>query len=128
MAAMSERDPLAGCVEAARKRILSVGSGDGSQQAAIVSAGHSNVVVTFYDSKEEVLSKYPTAASVSDFLQAQKVKTVYEVDATHLSSYDFGLFDICSLSRITASQTRTLRMCHLTGCFSQDSWSPQVAA
>jgi len=33
---------------------LSVGSGDGSQQASIVKQGHRNIVVTFYDSRDEV--------------------------------------------------------------------------
>jgi hypothetical protein len=43
--------------------VLSVGSGDGSQQVATLRAGHINLVTTFYDSKAEVLRKYPRVLS-----------------------------------------------------------------
>ena len=77
---------LAACIAAASKRILSVGSGDGSQQAATVRAGHSNLVTTFYDSKAEVLRKYPTATETMAYLESH-CKVAYEIDATKLQAY-----------------------------------------
>ena len=84
---------LAACIAAASKRILSVGSGDGSQQAATVRAGHSNLVTTFYDSKAEVLRKYPPATEAVAYLESH-CKVAYEIDATKLQTYNLGMFDL----------------------------------
>ena len=84
---------LAACIAAASKRILSVGSGDGSQQAATVRAGHSNLVTTFYDSKAEVLRKYPPATEAVAYLESH-CKVAYEIDATKLQTYSLGMFDL----------------------------------
>jgi hypothetical protein len=48
-------DLVSEVLTAARRSILSIGSGDGSQQVAIVRSGHVNIVVTFYDSRDCVL-------------------------------------------------------------------------
>jgi len=50
-------DALTSTITAAKRVILSVGSGDGSQQAAIVKSGHHNLVSTFFDSEDCYLSK-----------------------------------------------------------------------
>ena len=84
---------LAACIAAASKRILSVGSGDGSQQAATVRAGHSNLVTTFYDSKAEVLRKYPPATKTVAYLESH-CQVAYEIDATKLQTYSLGMFDL----------------------------------
>ena len=73
--------------------MLSVGSGDGSQQAAIVKSGHTNIVTTFYDSRPEVLRKYPNAADGLEFLESRST-VCYEIDATKLPSYKLGTFDL----------------------------------
>ena len=74
---------LAECMTAASTRMLSVGSGDGSQQASIVRAGHRNLVTTFFDSKEELLRKYPGATQNVEYLES-RCHVAYEVDATKL--------------------------------------------
>ena len=84
---------LAACVTAARQRILSVGSGDGSQQAAIVRAGHCHLVTTFYDSKAELLRKYPTATEDVEYLESH-CQVAYEIDAKKLHTYGLGMLDL----------------------------------
>ena len=44
-------DALTATIVAAKRVILSVGSGDGSQQAAIVRSGHHNLVLPFLTAK-----------------------------------------------------------------------------
>ncbi|EOD27012.1 hypothetical protein EMIHUDRAFT_236083 [Emiliania huxleyi CCMP1516] len=60
-------DLLSTCVMAARTRMLSVGSGDASQQASIVQSGHNNIA-------------------------DGGVK--YEIDATKLHTYNLGMIDL----------------------------------
>lgn len=76
-------DQLSATLAAAKKKILSVGSGDASQQVAIFRAGHHNLVTTFYDSEKTVLSKY---AKVKDNLSVLKKDStvLFNVDATKL--------------------------------------------
>jgi hypothetical protein len=52
--AETEPDRLLKIGQTARLLVLSVGSGDGLQQAAIALAGHVNLITTFYDTEEEV--------------------------------------------------------------------------
>lgn len=88
-------DLLSTCVMAARTRMLSVGSGDASQQASIVQSGHNNIVTTFYDCKTELLRKYPCAAQHVEYLESQADGGVkYEIDATKLHTYNLGMFDL----------------------------------
>lgn len=92
-------DPLTRLLEAADKTILSVGSGDGSQQAAIVARGHRNVTTTFFDSRAALLAKYPQSAPASlRVLEGAARPPLFEVDATNLQSYGLGMFDICIFS------------------------------
>lgn len=76
-------DQLSSTLVAAKKKILSVGSGDGSQQVAIFRSGHHNLVTTFYDSEMTVLSKYTTAKDNISTLQKDSV-VLFNVDATSL--------------------------------------------
>ena len=81
-------DKLTACLKHAATSILSVGSGDGSQQLAIVREGHTNLCATFYDSKSELLRKYPHAGSILEELEAKcKYPPVFKVDATKLQDY-----------------------------------------
>ena len=61
-------DTLTSTILAAKRVILSVGSGDGSQQAAIAKSGHHNIVSTFFDSEDTVTAKYPSARGNITFL------------------------------------------------------------
>jgi len=54
-------DSLTSTITAARRVILAVGCGDGSQQAAIIRSGHKHVISTFFDSEHLVNEKYLTA-------------------------------------------------------------------
>jgi len=89
-----KEDLLTICLDAASTSILSIGSGDGSQQKAIVEQGHSKILTTFYeDSKAKVLRKYPDAGSILDFLGQKSYRVpMYGLDATKLHTY--GTFDI----------------------------------
>jgi len=81
-------DSLLQTIEAAKKVVLSVGSGDGSQQASIVKLGHSNVVTTFYDSEATVYAKYPKARQHIEYLKGRSAGSVlFQVDATNLHSH-----------------------------------------
>ena len=73
--------------------MLSVGSGDGSQQAAIVRAGHHNIVCSFYDSKSLLFEKYPCAAEHVAYLETY-CRVLYEIDATALHTAELGKFDL----------------------------------
>ena len=89
------------CLKSAATSILSVGSGDGSQQLAIVREGHINLCATFYDSRDEILRKYPLAASILEELKTKcKYSPVYNVDATKLQQYKhtLGCFDLIFFS------------------------------
>jgi len=88
-------DVLTTCLDAAKRTILSVGSGDGSQQEAIVKSGHVNVLTTFYDRKALLLQKYPHAGPTLQYLEEHSYRgPQYEIDATKLDTYDFGKFDM----------------------------------
>mmetsp|Transcript_29828 Transcript_29828/g.44087 ORF Transcript_29828/g.44087 Transcript_29828/m.44087 type:complete len:133 (+) Transcript_29828:278-676(+) len=91
-----KEDLLTICLDAASTSILSIGSGDGSQQKAIVEQGHSKILTTFYeDSKAKVLRKYPDAGSILDFLGQKSYRVpMYGLDATKLHTYGIGIFDI----------------------------------
>jgi len=79
-------DMLRSTITAAKRVILSVGSGDGSQQAAIVKLGHHNVVSTFFDKEQEVIAKYGEAQEHITLLR-DKATVLFEVDATELHSH-----------------------------------------
>jgi len=85
-------DKLTACLKHAATSILSVGSGDGSQQLAIVREGHTNICSTFYDSKDVVLKKYPHAVDILHELQSKcKYPPMFGVDATKLEEYKAAL-------------------------------------
>jgi hypothetical protein len=88
-------DTLERCLKFAKKSILSVGSGDGSQQAAILKSGHKNITTTFYDSRDQVLQKYAYAVNIVKFLESEKERPpMYGIDATKIDEYDLGKFDL----------------------------------
>jgi 25S rRNA (uracil2634-N3)-methyltransferase len=75
--------------------ILSVGSGDGSQQAAIVARGHSNITTTFFDgSPDDVRAKYPPAGEHLQTLERDGGPVLFGIDATQLDAAPLGKFDI----------------------------------
>lgn len=77
-------DILTSTIVAAKRVILSVGSGDGSQQAAIVKSGHFNLVSTFYESEHAVITKYGSAREHIKLLRDKSSTVLFEVDATNL--------------------------------------------
>ena len=79
-------DMLTSTITAAKRVILSVGSGDGSQQAAIVKSGHHNIVSTFFDNEQAVIAKYGKAREHITLLR-DKSTVLFEVDATELHSH-----------------------------------------
>jgi len=79
-------DALASTITAAKRRILSVGSGDGSQQAAIVQSGHHNIISTFFDSEKVVNTKYEASREHVKLLRA-KSTVLFGVDATMLHEH-----------------------------------------
>ena len=92
---VASSDLLSTCLDAAKVCILSVGSGDGSQQQAIVNEGHTKVLTTFYDSKANVLKKYPHAGGILQELEEKSCwSPIYKVDATQLHTYAIGKFDL----------------------------------
>ncbi|KAL3904210.1 MAG: hypothetical protein SGILL_010155, partial [Bacillariaceae sp.] len=92
----TRKDVLTECLEAVKKDILSVGSGDGSQQAAIVREGLKRLQVTFYDSRSTVLLKYPHAKSSLELLEKEcAIPPKYQVDATKIDQlYEAASFDL----------------------------------
>ena len=82
-------DILTSTIVAAKRVILSVGSGDGSQQAAIVivKSGHFNLVSTFYESEHAVIKKYGSAREHIKLLRDKSSTVLFEVDATNLHSH-----------------------------------------
>lgn len=72
-------------MEAAQTSILSVGSGDGSQQAAIVRKGHRNICVTFYDSREELLKKYSSAQTHLELFERERIEHHFGMSAASVS-------------------------------------------
>jgi hypothetical protein len=91
-----KKDVLTECLEAVRKDMLSVGSGDGSQQVSMIKAGLKRLQVTFYDSRETVLLKYPNAKDNLDFLHNEcEIPPRYQVDATKIEKlYNPKSFDL----------------------------------
>ena len=86
-------------IEAARTSILCLGSGDGSQQKSILNQGHPRLTATFFDSKEEVLKKWPeTAPANLEYLERNCRNVFYEIDATRLDEHvsAIGKHDIVS--------------------------------
>ena len=77
-------DVLTSTITAAKRVILSVGSGDGSQQVAIVRSGHHNIISTFFDSEQIVISKYTTSRENIEFLRKKSSGVLFGVDATRL--------------------------------------------
>jgi len=71
---------------AAQTSILSIGSGDGSQQAAIVRAGHLNICVTFHDSRAGVLAKFPAARDTLALFEQKGVEHHFSVDAASIGT------------------------------------------
>ena len=78
---------LTSTIVAAKRVILSVGSGDGSQQASIVKSGHFNLVSTFYESEHAVIKKYGSAREHIKLLRDKSSTVLFEVDATELHSH-----------------------------------------
>jgi hypothetical protein len=88
-------DTLERCLKFAGKSILSVGSGDGSQQAAILKSGHKNITPTFYDSRVQLLQKYAEAGNIVKFLESNMERPPkFEIDATKINEYGLGKFDL----------------------------------
>lgn len=79
-------DSLTSTIIAARRVILSVGSGDGSQQTAIVRSGHKHVVSTFFDSEQLVYEKYPSARENLLYLKTNS-RVMFGIDATKLHEH-----------------------------------------
>ena len=77
---------LTSTITAAKRAILSVGSGDGSQQAAIVKSGHNNIISTFFDSEQTVVARYSKARDHINFLRGNTT-ILFEVDATKLHGH-----------------------------------------
>ena len=50
-------------------------------------------MTTFYDSKAEVLRKYPPATETVAYLESHS-QVAYKVDATKLQDYELGMFDL----------------------------------
>lgn len=77
---------LTATITAAKRVILSVGSGDGSQQAAIIKSGHHNIVSTFFDNEQAVIAKYGQARDYIKLLR-DKSTVLFGVDATELHAH-----------------------------------------
>ena len=79
--------------------ILTVGSGDGSQQVSIARS-HANMVVTFLEKETVMTMRYPSRGPKSlESLRKRDVKIMFEIDARKLDSYGFGRkFDVISFS------------------------------
>ena len=72
------------------QNILIVGDGDFSFTLSLATIiGGSRIITTSYDSKAEVLSKYPTARSTLASLISLGVQVYYSVDATRLRDEEF---------------------------------------
>ena len=80
-------DSLTSTITAARRVILAVGCGDGSQQAAIIRSGHKHVISTFFDSEHLVNEKYLTARENIKYLRANST-VMFGVDATKLHEHN----------------------------------------
>lgn len=80
-------DLLTSTITAAKRAILSVGSGDGSQQAAIVKSGHINIVSTFFESEQALIAKYGNSREHITLLRDKASAVLFEVDATELHSH-----------------------------------------
>ena len=93
-------DVLTECLEAVSKTMLSVGSGDGSQQESIVRSGLRNLQVTFYDTKAQVLRKYPPAKKTLAYLEKEcQVPPRFQIDASKLNQiYSASSFDLIFFS------------------------------
>lgn len=79
-------DALTTTITAAKRVILSVGSGDGSQQAAIIQSGHHNIISTFFDGEQAIYSKYETSRDHISLLR-KKSTVLFGVDATKLHGH-----------------------------------------
>lgn len=85
------QDILTECLDRAQVKILSVGSGDGSQQESIVRLGHVNILTTFYDSRDMLLRKYPHVSPTLEYLEKHSYSSPkYEINAEKLDTFDFG--------------------------------------
>ena len=71
---------LTSTITAAKRAILSVGSGDGSQQASIVKSGHINIVSTFFESEQALIAKYGTAREHIALLRDKASTVLFEVE------------------------------------------------
>jgi hypothetical protein len=71
-------------MEAAWTWILSVGSGDGGLEAAIVSAGHHKICVTFHESREHLLQKYSHARTNLHLFETEGIEHYISVSAASL--------------------------------------------
>ncbi|KAJ1450618.1 hypothetical protein M885DRAFT_499977 [Pelagophyceae sp. CCMP2097] len=79
-------DRVSAVLAAAKTTVLSVGSGDGSQQAAIVRQGHLGLVSTFYDSKQNALAKYSSAKENLEYLDAKGIELHFSTDVAQLGT------------------------------------------
>lgn len=81
----------------AKKEMLSVGSGDGSQQLGIVEEGRTNILATFYGTREQDFQKYPHAKEILKRLEQKcKRSPMFSIDATKLHQFadSLGKFDL----------------------------------
>jgi 25S rRNA (uracil2634-N3)-methyltransferase len=78
-----------------RKSLLSIGSGDASQQVAMLQSGIRNLTVSFYDTEAQLCAKYPCAKANLETLRSGlgAERLLFSVDATRLCS-TLGSFDI----------------------------------
>jgi hypothetical protein len=84
---VAARDGISRILSAVSQTVLSCGSGDASQQVAMVKRGCRNLTVTFYDSEDTVLTKYPCAkANLAMRATLSAERLVFGVDATALTS------------------------------------------
>ena len=94
MASSPRRDVVGSLLQAASKRILTLGSGDASQQRSMVEQSVRNVTTTFYDSEAQVIAKYPPAAANIEYLREHAHGGVlFGVDARRLTDA-LGKFDV----------------------------------
>ena len=83
-AAPRRTDRISELLCSASTSILWIGSGDGSQQASVVRSGHTKNCATFYDSRAQVLRKYPSAAENLAVLERADVEQHFSIDVAIL--------------------------------------------
>ena len=120
MTSQTTKDVLTQCMDALGKEMLSIGSGDGSQQAAIVKKGLRRLQVTFYDRREVVLMKYPHSKETLEYLEkncettprfnvdATKIDEIYKPESFDLIFFTFPHTGVPNDTRTNISSNQTL--------------------